>query len=389
MAVSTRAAGRDQDAGGRPTALVLSAAGLPAHRGLRHLLSSHGMDVVFATNADVFPQELTAPAFIVLDLSESPPGAIATLNRLCLRGLAARVVFLGAINNADGVGVVELNQTVTGGWLTRAWHVDHLGELEGRLREAVPRPPVSVQGLADGLSSGEIILHYQPIYDIHQRDEQVTALEALVRWDHPQFGVLEPAVFLPMAAEGGLMSRLAEVTIRLAAEQRRAWKRAGLRPPVAVKLGADLFVTAGFAPRLARLYSEVGLEPEDLILEVSEGGVMTQRPEALLAAGDLIDQGFRLVIDHFGRGSVSLAQLMTLRFAGMKLDQSLIRQVGRNERTRQLVRGLSRLAQDLGMRTAAQCVENTETLMILRGLGVDEAQGWQFGPPVHPTEIRL
>jgi EAL domain-containing protein (putative c-di-GMP-specific phosphodiesterase class I) len=114
---------------------------------------------------------------------------------------------------------------------------------------------------------------------------------------------------------------------------------------------------------------------------------MSHRPEPVAVAADLIDHGFRLVIDDFGRGSISLTQVMTLHFSAIKLDACLVRQVSHSDRAKQLVRGIIRLAQDLGMRTCAESVETADTLLLLKGLGCDEVQGWHLGRPMPASSL--
>lgn len=370
-------------------ALVLSGAGGNAHRGLANLLQAAGFATEFVTDAQRLadgPAEV--PALVVLDLEATPPDSVALLNRLSRAQPPPQVVLIGLSGQSD-VGVVEFNQTVAFSWLTRAWHVDGLTELEQRLRDARPLPDIDRAMLVHALDRQEFVLHFQPIFDIRRGENELTAAESLIRWQHPRHGLLMPSTFLPVVERENLVAQLTDLTLQLAAEQKTAWKRAGSNVLITVNLDGELLTDLQFPARLMRYLAELGVEPDDLVLEVSEGGVMSRRPEPVSVAADLIDRGFRLVIDDFGRGPISLAQVLSLRFSGIKIDEHLIRQISRNERVRQLVRGMVRLAHDLGMRAGAKSVESAETLFFLKGLGCDDVQGWHLGRPVPGSQLGL
>lgn len=372
------------------SALVLTVSDPKSHKGLENMLQAFGFDVSFVSDNGEMAAALTkTPKLVVLDLAAPPGDAVGHLNRLSRVSPGPQTVLMGTAAAQPGVGVVEFNQTVAFGWLTKAWHVDDLGELEHQLRRNVPSADITREALLRALDNRELILHYQPIFDLRKRDPELVAVEALVRWAHPDLGLLLPGQFLPQAQAEGLMTRLTDQTLQLAAEQLTAWKQQGTTLPISVNIGADLLTDHQFPARLVRALKELAIGPEDLILEVAERGVMSQRPEPVAVAAELIDQGFRLVIDDFGRDSISLTQVMTLRFTAIKIDESLIRQVGRSERAKQLVRGIVRLAHDLGMRACAESVETAEILFLLKGLGCDEAQGWYLGRPLPASALPL
>ncbi len=375
---------------GPQNALVLSVSERKVHAGLENMLQAFGFDVSFVRDGGEMAAALTkTPELVVLDLAAPPGEAVGHLNRLSRVSPATQTVLMGAAVSQQGMGVVEFNQTVAFGWLTKAWHVDDLGELEHQLRRNVPSPEISRDALLRALDVHELTLHYQPIFDLRRRDPELVAVEALVRWAHPELGLLLPGQFLPKAETEGLMPLVTDRTLQLAAEQLTAWKQQGRKLAISVNIGAELLTDHQFPVRLTRVLKELAVGPEDLILEVAERGVMSQRPEPVAVAADLIEHGFRLVIDDFGRGSISLAQVMSLRFSAIKIDESLIRQVSRSERAKQLVRGIVRLAHDLDMRTCAESVETSESLFLLKGLGCDEAQGWFLGRPLPASELAL
>lgn len=241
--------------------------------------------------------------------------------------------------------------------------------------------------LRDALAVGQLTLRYQPIFDIRKSEPTLLTAEALVRWDHPSRGLLLPGEFLPLAIREGLMPAVTDFVFQSAVEQLFAWRQRRIDTTVAVNLAGHLLEDPGLPDRLMRLLREFSIEPRQLILELSEQGAMMTLPAALDILRELMAQGFPLVIDDFGKGSISLVQLMRLPFVGLKVDQQLVAQISADDRAKQLVRGIVHMAHDLGMAVCAEGVETRETLFLLKGLGCDSAQGWLFGDPVRAAEL--
>lgn len=247
-------------------------------------------------------------------------------------------------------------------------------------------PPLAAE-LRDALSAGQLTLRYQPIFDIRKSEPALLNAEALVRWDHASRGMLLPGEFLPLASREGLMPAVTDFVFQCAVEQLFAWHQRGIDTAIAVNLAGHLLEDRDLPERLARLLREFSLEPRQLILELSEQGAMMTLPAALDILRELMALGFPLVIDDFGKGSISLVQLMRLPFVGLKVDQQLIAQISVDDRAKQLVRGIVHMAHDLGMGVCAEGVETRETLFLLKGLGCDSAQGWLFGDAVRAGEL--
>lgn len=364
-------------------ALVMTLTDRKTHCGLDNLLQAFGFEVCFIRDGREIAGALNrVPALVVLDLAAPPVNAIGYLNRLSRENPHVQAVLMRASANHTGIEVVEFDQTVAFGWLTHAWHLDDLGDLENRLRRNLPVTEFTRESLLRALDNQELILHYQPIFDLRKHAPEAVAVEALVRWIHPELGLLMPGQFLPWMEARGLMVQLTDQTLELTAEQVTVWKRQGFLLPISVNISATLLTDDHFPARLTRGLKELSVEPQELTLEISECGIMSQRPELVRVVAGLIDHGFRLVIDDFGRDCVSLLQVVTLPFSAIKLDECLIRQMNRNERVKQLVSSIIRLAHDLGMQTCAENVETAETMFLLKGLGCDQAQGWYFSRPV-------
>ena len=239
--------------------------------------------------------------------------------------------------------------------------------------------------LASALHGDEIQTYFLPTVDM--RTARVTGVEALVRWFHPQRGVLPPSDFLDLAEAGGLMGTLTERVIELATRAAGDWWRSGLRPELSVNLPAGALAAPD--PRLAKTVrtalSDSGLPPKALRFEVTEDAVMTAAdPSAALEP--LTKLGASITVDDFGTGHTSLDRLESLTADEVKIDRSFIRALSRGGR-KGVVRSTVHLVRQLGLRVVAEGVETEDTWRQLRGMGCDAAQGFLIGAPMPAREF--
>ena len=226
---------------------------------------------------------------------------------------------------------------------------------------------------------GQLAVHLQPQVDL--ADGRVVGAEALVRWHHPARGLLFPADLLPAAEQAGLLRSLSGAVLELALDAAaRWWPQHGV--PVSVNLSAadvtDLDLPAAVAAALARH----GLPPAALTLELVEDTLVSDRERGRSVLGELRRIGVRTSIDDYGTGYSSLAYLRTLPADELKLDRSLIQDVGRDPRATAIVRHTVALAHDLGLTLTAEGVEDAETAAALTALGCDTAQGYAVAHPM-------
>ena len=239
--------------------------------------------------------------------------------------------------------------------------------------------------LASALHGDEIQTYFLPTVDM--RTARVTGVEALVRWFHPQRGVLPPSDFLDLAEAGGLMGTLTERVIELATRAAGDWWRSGLRPELSVNLPAGALAAPD--PRLAEIVrtalSDSGLPAKALRFEVTEDAVMTAAdPPAALEP--LTKLGASISVDDFGTGHTSLDRLESLTADEVKIDRSFIRALSRGGR-KGVVRSTVHLVRQLGLRVIAEGVETEDTWRQLRGMGCDAAQGFLIGAPMPAREF--
>ena len=234
--------------------------------------------------------------------------------------------------------------------------------------------------LRQALERGEFVLHYQPQLEL--ATGRFAGVEALVRWHHPERGLVPPGAFIPAAEASGLIRPLGAWVLREACRQANAWHGRGWELSVAVNLSPAQLRQNGVLPMIGEALAATGLEPARLELEITEGVLM----ENVQHKGDgflrgLAADGVRLAIDDFGTGYSSLAYLKHLPVDTIKIDRSFVRDLGRHPRDEALVRGIVMLGQSLGKRVVAEGVENATQLSLLRELGCDQAQGFFIARP--------
>jgi diguanylate cyclase (GGDEF)-like protein/PAS domain S-box-containing protein len=239
--------------------------------------------------------------------------------------------------------------------------------------------------LRAAVDQNQLVLHYQPV--VAASTSEVVAVEALVRWRHPQRGLLPPAWFIPLAEQTGLIKPLTLWVLDAALRQVRAWKHEGIHTRVAVNLSARLLHDPDLLAFVTQSLADADLSDDVLDLEVTESAVMVNPQGALDVITDLSRKGVRFTIDDFGTGYSSLGYLKRLPVHQIKIDRSFVVDMLDDESNASIVRSVVELAHSLGVRVVAEGVEDERTLDRLASYGCDYAQGFFLGVPVVPAEI--
>jgi len=240
--------------------------------------------------------------------------------------------------------------------------------------------------LSRALEHGELIVYYQPQITIDTR--RVFCAEALVRWQHPARGVIEPMHFIPLAEEMGYLATIDEWVLRKACSQVREWHNAGLtRLCVAVNLSAKQFQKADLIEIIAEILRETGLDPEYLTIEITESVAMQNLERMLPNMLKLADRGVTISIDNFGTGYSSLNYLKKLPVQKLKIDKSFIRDITTAPEDGAIVGAMIAMARKLSMKVIAEGVETEEQLEYLRSSGCHEMQGYLFSKPLPAEEF--
>lgn len=252
------------------------------------------------------------------------------------------------------------------------YDADRHGDSSGRL--------ALVEELRAGVQNGELVLHHQPQLDVATGG--TIGVEALVRWQHPTRGLLQPGDFLPLAEVHGLMGALTEEVLAQAVAQAAVWHRAGRGLQVSVNLSASNLLDTALPQRVADLLDTHDLPPSVLVLEVTETVLLSDPDRSLAVVGALADLGATVSIDDFGTGYASLTYLHQLPVAELKLDRSFTADLLTDDRAAAIVASTIRLAHQLGLRVVAEGVEDPATLVHLRALDCDMSQGYLHAPPL-------
>ncbi len=241
--------------------------------------------------------------------------------------------------------------------------------------------------LSDAIASDSLVLHYQPQLDLGR--DQVGTVEALVRWRHPDLGLIPPLTFLPLAEEAGLMARVTGWVLRSALTECSAWRRRGLQLRVAVNVSTGDLLDPAFPDLVSSMLCAHGVPATSLLLEITETGIIEEFDRAGAAVSRLRELGVGVSIDDFGAGFTSLAYLTRLEVCELKLDRSFIAPLagGARTRTAELVGATIDLGHALGLRVVAEGVEDAAALALLVELGCDVAQGYAIGRPVAAAEL--
>jgi diguanylate cyclase (GGDEF)-like protein len=253
-----------------------------------------------------------------------------------------------------------------------------------RIRHGTPR--VTLMGeLRRALDQRELVLYYQPKAVL--ADGEVHAVEALLRWRHPQRGLVPPDEFIPMAQQTGLIKPLTLYVVDEALRQCRAWLEAGVSLAIAVNLSARNLVDGDFPNQVAGLLERWRIEPGLIEFEITESAMLTDPGRTRLILEQLSDMGIRLSIDDFGTGYSSLAYLKRLPVNEIKVDRSFVMNMDKDVDDATIVRSTIDLGRNLGLDVVAEGVENEQVWDRLRALGCTAAQGYYLSRPVPAPEL--
>jgi EAL domain-containing protein (putative c-di-GMP-specific phosphodiesterase class I)/ActR/RegA family two-component response regulator len=235
------------------------------------------------------------------------------------------------------------------------------------------------------IARGELVNYYQP--KVALSTGKVVGVESLVRWLHPTDGLISPGEFIGLATKHGLLTELTGMVLIAAMRQAMAWCQAGHYLPIAVNVSMDDLTSLDFPDIAASLAASVGLEPQLITLEVTEGQVMRKLSTVLDVLSRLSLKRFRLAIDDFGTGHSSLAQLRDLPFDELKIDQGFVHGAAADATRRAICSASLRMAQQLQMRVVGEGIENRDDWEFLSHLGCDIGQGYFIARPMPAEDV--
>ncbi|MBT1157270.1 EAL domain-containing protein [Aminobacter anthyllidis] len=363
---------------------------------LLKIVANRMVDCVKATDTVM---RLGGDEFVILlvDQPESPDAISATLNRI-RAAIAEPVPFEGQVFHVTcsmGVATFPNDGSDAETLLMNADAAMYKAKEAGRdgfqfytaeMNTKVHERLALQEAMRHGIAHCEFYLLYQPQVDL--QTGRIFAVEALVRWKHPTQGVISPVHFIPLAEETGLIVPLGDWVLNEACRQNKAWQDAGLSPVnVSVNVSGRQFHEKNWICRVTRALRESGMEARYLELELTESLLMRNVDQAIATMKELQALGVHFAIDDFGTGYSSLSALKNLPVARLKIDQSFIRNLARDENDRGIAAAVISLGQRLNMRVIAEGVETDEQFAFLHDNHCDEIQGYHFSRPIKSKAI--
>jgi EAL domain-containing protein (putative c-di-GMP-specific phosphodiesterase class I)/CheY-like chemotaxis protein len=332
-----------------------------------------------AEGPDVVVSDLRMPGMdgieFLRELGQSRP----TTSVVLASGLEPNLIGAAeAVARAEGLDVL--------GTLEKPLTPDKLGQV---LRRYVPpedrhsltfTKPLERGELEQAIADGHIFAEFQPRVRI--ADNEITGAEALARWRHADRGRVPPAEFIPMAEQCGLIDSLTWVMLDQALAQASYWKRLGEPWTISVNLSLHYLGYNGVADRISALAERHAVEPQRVVLEVTESLASTRAAAVIANLARLRMRGFGIAIDDYGTGYASLAQLCQIPFSELKVDRTFVHGAADRPTLRALLSSCLELARQLNLESVAEGVENASDLATLRQLGCDEVQGYLIARPM-------
>ena len=257
------------------------------------------------------------------------------------------------------------------------------GSLPG---EAVPAAPFTVEEVAAGLARGEFVAYFQPQVDL--ATDEMKGAEALVRWRHPQRNVVRPAAFMPLVESSPLIDELTSMVLTQAIDVCAQWRESGIHSAISVNVSPRALHDVRFAERLWRQVTARGLEPRDLVVEITESAATQGAGTVLENLGRLRMRGFGLSIDDFGTGYSSMERLAGVPFTELKIDRTFVKNAASQHASRAMLESSLEAAIKLGITSVAEGVENRAEWDLVRSLRCDLAQGYYVARPMEASEAR-
>ena len=353
--------------------------------------------IVFNRARDFLLYPLNEDDVVLLDLVMPELDGIEVLRKLAELNCRSKLILLSGydksvLHSAEELGrahdlrvVASLSKPVQMSDLQRVLIFGQQSVDSEQAGEAEVLPLFTVDQLKFALINQQIELHYQPQIDLS--DGSLVGVEALARWNHPDFGLLMPAQFIGLAEQSELIIAFTAEVVKQATDQSRNWNAQGFNPRMSINISADNIISLSLPEQLCDVLISKDMAGMNLMLEVTESTLMGELLTSLDTLTRLRMRGFGLSIDDFGTGYSSLSQLHRVPFCELKIDQSFVRTMEHDPDSRAIVKTCIRLGHELGMEVVAEGVENEAALSMLSTLNCDVAQGYLFARAMPADEL--
>jgi EAL domain-containing protein (putative c-di-GMP-specific phosphodiesterase class I) len=240
--------------------------------------------------------------------------------------------------------------------------------------------------LRKAVNNNQFFVDYQP--KVETKTHKIIGMEALIRWEHPKWGIVSPEEFILLAEESGLICSLGEMVLTKACQQNKKWQDQGLTPiKVSVNFSVVQFLQSDIIQMVEKVLKDTGMEAKWLEIEITESTLLTNEELVLEIISKLKAMGISIAIDDFGTGYASLSYLQKLKADTLKIDRSFVKGIPSDTDSTNIISAIIHLAQKLHINTVAEGVETMEQLQFLKKIHCDEIQGYYFSRPISPQDF--
>jgi len=349
-------------------------------------------------NARIFKEQYNQHAdIIVLDLMMPGVDGIEVIRFLSEIQCNSLLILMSGFDS----GVLHSAQKLAAehglnlaGSLSKPFRAHHLEQLLANLiittkslRSNIHIEQPGVDEFKHALSHDELVVYYQPKVGLNGNAKTLIAVEALVRWHHPEHGLIAPDLFIPIAEQHELIDDLTWVVLEQSLSQCRSWLDQGLTVQLAINMSSNTLKELDLPEKIGRMIIKHGLQPQQIVMEITESALMQELVKSLDILTRLRMKGIHLSIDDFGTGYSSLVQLHRAPFSEIKIDRSFVSEMETDSEAESIVETIIMLGQKLNMKTVAEGVETIACQQKLAALGCDQAQGYLFSRPMPADEV--
>lgn len=244
---------------------------------------------------------------------------------------------------------------------------------------------VTESEIMEAINKEQFVLYYQPVLSI---SGELIGFEALIRWEHPVAGVISPDRFIPLAERTGLIKDIGEFVLKTACAQQVEWKRTGIgHYKISINISVNQFKDEKLVEKIKRTIEETCVDPEDLMLELTESSIIENVEDAVIKLKQLRDLGITISVDDFGTGYSSLGYLIDLPINIIKIDRSFVKKLEENRKSAAIVQAISNMAKALDIQVVAEGIETERQFEIVKKLQCDMVQGFYFDRPLAPEQV--